>query len=184
MKQLTIILIIIAVLGLGATGYFFYQNRGLEEEIVTLKDGKAEVEKELAVLKNTDLAKENNSLKSQLTSKEETLAAERRNLTEAELRLKTAEAKIQHLEMNIEKTKPHVNVLKAFNDWQFSVSPFPLVDRDTRSVDNAISALGDSQVSNLWREVKAGFPAAKQTGNLRYEEVIILITSKLTSLLR
>jgi len=59
----------------------------------------------------------------------------------------------------------------------------PFIDRDTRSVDNAIASLGDSQISNLWREVKAGFPAAKQTGNLRYEEVIILITSKLASLL-
>ena len=184
MKPFTIIFVVIAILGLGGTGYFFIQTQSLEKEIAVLKDAKSKVETELAVLKNTDLGKENELLKSKLKSAEDALVLEKRNHENARNQLTAAESKIKTLETAAKKAQSYVGVLSAFNDWQFAASPFPLADRDTRSIDNSIASLGDSQISNLWQEVKAGFPAAKQTGNFRFEEVIILITSKLADLLK
>jgi len=184
MKPLIIILIIIAVLGFGGTGYFFTQTQSLENQIAVLQDAKSKAETELAVLKSTDLAKENELLRSKLKSAEDTLVSEKRAHENTQSKLTAVETKINALETTIKKAKPYINVLTAFNDWQFTASPFYLVDRDTSAIDNAISSLGDTQISNLWREIKTGFPAAKQTGNIRHEEVIILITSKLASLLK
>ena len=183
MKPFTIIFVVIAILGLGGTGYFFIQTQSLEKEFVLLKDVKSKVETELAILKSTDLAKENEFLKSTLKSTEDAFALEKRNHENTQNRLTEAESKIKTLETATKRAQSYVGVLSAFNDWQFAASPLPLIDRDTRSIDTAISSLGDSHASNLWREIKVGFPMAKQTGNLRYEEVIILITSKLASLL-
>lgn len=186
-----VIVVIVALVSMGAAGYFYTQHSRLRGEAKIVRDElgavqreKSIVETELAVLKATDLAKEVESLKSELKSKEEILVAERRNLAETELRLKTAEANVKDLEASIKKAKPYVDVLSAFNSWQFAVSSLHLIDRDTGSIDNAISDLDDSSVSNLWREVKAGLPQARQTGNFRHEEVIILVTSKLAALLR
>lgn len=184
MKSPTIIFIIIAVIGLAGTGYFFTKTRSLESKAAILQDAKLKVETELAALKNTDLGKENALLKSELKTAEDALALEKREHGNTQNRLTTAEGKIKDLETAIKKAQPYIGALSAFNDWQFAVSQFPLFDRDTRLIDAAVSSLSDNQVSDLWREAKASFPEAKQTGKSSYDRVIILITSNLAGLLR
>ena len=125
------LLIIIIIIVLGVGGYFFYQNQKLSAE--------------LAVLKNTDPAKELAVLRS--------------------------------------KSKLYVDVLKAFDDWQRPANAH-LLDRNISGIDKAISALGDSEVSDLWQEVKANFPRGKQTGDFRDNDVPVLVTSKLIKLLK
>lgn len=184
MKHLTIVFIVIAILGLGGAGYFFYQNQGLLGEVARTKDEKAAIEKELAVLKNTDLAKENERLESKLKSTEDTLFAEKEDHVETKSQLKTAEAKIKNLETAFSKIKPYVDVVSAFNHWEHDASPFPILDRDVSKIDAAVSSLGDTAVADLWRKVKAGFPQARQTGAIGHEEVITLIISRIFNLLK
>ena len=81
------------------------------------------------------------------------------------------------------KSKLYVDVLKAFDDWQRPTN-LHLLDHDTSGIDKAISALGDSEVSDLWQEVKANFPRGKQTGDFRDNDVPLLVTSKLIKLLK
>ena len=81
------------------------------------------------------------------------------------------------------KSKLYVDVLKAFDDWQRPTN-LHLLDHDTSSIDRTISALGDSEVSDLWQEVKANFPRGKQTGDFRDNDVPVLVTSKFTKLLK
>ena len=81
------------------------------------------------------------------------------------------------------KSKLYVDVLKAFDDWQRPTN-LHLLDHDTSSIDRTISALGDSEVSDLWQEVKANFPRGKQTGDFRDNDVPVLVTSKLIKLLK
>ena len=125
------LLIIIIIIVLGVSGYFFYQNQKLSAE--------------LAVLKNTNMAKELVVLRS--------------------------------------KAKLYVDVLKAFDDWQRPTN-LHLLDHDTSGIDKTISALGDSEVSDLWQEVKANFPRGKQNGDFRDNDVPVLVTSKLAKLLK
>ena len=81
------------------------------------------------------------------------------------------------------KSKLYVDVLKAFDDWQRPTN-LHLLDHDTSSIDRTISALGDSEVSDLWQEVKANFPRGKQTGDFRDNDVPVLVTFKLGKLLK
>lgn len=184
MKQLITLFLVLAVVGVGGTGYFYLQHQKRVREIVVLKEEKIKLEKEFAELKNTDLARELLSVRSELGSTEGKLKDERRMHANTATTLKEVESRKQFLEAGIKKAKSYGAALSAFNDWQFLASPFPLPDRDTRSVDAAIAALGDQAVSRLWQEVKSGFPEGKKTGNLRFEEVILLITSKLVNALQ
>lgn len=152
------LLIIIIVIILAAAGYFFYQNQKLSTEIT--------------ILKNTDLAKEVSALTLKLKLSED-----------AQNKLTIAEGRIKTLETVLKQAKPYVNVLTAFDNWQRPAGAH-LLDRDTSKIDSAVSALGDSEVSDLWREVKANFSIAKQTGDFRDNEIPVLVTSKLVKLLK
>ena len=178
-----IIVIIIAILGLGGAGYFFWQNQSLGAKIAKLKDEKANVEKEFAVFKATDLAKENETLRLKLKTTEENLTAEKEKTGILEKNLSAMESRTKTLEANSTRIKFYVAVLDAFNDWQYAPSGLPIGDRNTAKIDAAITALHDEAVSNLWRNIKANFPQAKQTGVFRYEEVITRVTSLIQSLL-
>ena len=178
MKGIAIIPIIIAVAAFAGGGYLFHQNQALSNELTLVKN-------ELTTLKNTDLAKENEALKGKLKSTEEALTAEKSAHENTKNQLTTAEGRIETLETKLAKIKPYVDILAAFNAWQYDpTSGLHILDRDTSSIDGAVSRLGDSGVSNLWSQVKAGFPGAKQTGNFRHEEVITLVTSKLINLFK
>ena len=184
MKPLTVILVVIAILGLGVAGYFFWQNQVLENQTAKLKDEKANVEKEFAVFKATDLAKENETLRLKLKTTEENLATEKEKTQVFEKNLSIAEAKIKTFEANSAKIKSYVAVLDAFNDWQYAPSSLPIGDRNTAKIDATITALPDEAVSNLWRTIKANFPQAKETGVFGYEQVILRVTSLIQNLLR
>ena len=178
-----IIIIIVAILGLGGAGYFFWQNQALENQVVKLKDEKVNVEKEFAVFKATDLAKENETLRLTLRTIEDNLATEKGKTQVFEKNLSVAESKIKTSEANSAKIKSYVAVLDAFNDWQYAPSSLPIGDRDTAKIDAAIIALHDEAVSNLWRALRANFPQAKQTGMFGYEQVILRVTSLIQNLL-
>src|SRR3989344_7280640 len=92
-----IILAVVIIAGVVASGYFFYQNQKLSTE--------------LNVLKNTDLAKESATLKIKLKSVEDALVLEKRNLGNTKNQLTSAEGKIRTLESTIKQAKPHVDVL-------------------------------------------------------------------------
>ena len=162
MRPALIILAVIAVLGLGSAGFLYVktqsltaENGNLQKEISGLQDEKIKLETELAILKNTDLAKENQRLEAALQSTEYALASEKRDHGNAKNQLAAAEAKIKTLETTFKKAKLYAAVLKAFDDWQYNdTSGLHILDRDTRTVDNAISSLGDSEISDLWGEVK------------------------------
>lgn len=167
-SKLSVIAIITIIL-IGASGYFFWQNQKLSAE--------------LAVFKNTDLAKEAENLRLNLKSVEDTLALEKSYHEDTKNKLATADGKIKTLEITIKQTKPYIGVLKAFDNWQ-RPSNFHILDRDTSQIDSAISILGDRDVSDLWQEVKANFSSAKQTGDFRDNDVPVLVTSKLVKLLK
>ena len=180
---LIIIIIVVTVLGLCGAGYFFWQNQALENQTAKLKDEKANVEKEFAVFKATDLAKENETLRLKLKITEENLAIEKEKTKVFEKDISVAESKIRTLEANSTKIKSYVAVLDAFNDWQYSPSGLPIGDRNTAKIDATITALHDEAVSNLWRTIKANFPQAKQTGMFGYEQVILRVTSLIQNFL-
>ena len=181
--SIIIITIIVSILGLGGAGYFFWQNQALENKITNLKDEKANIEKEFAVFKVTDLAKENETLRLKLKTTEENLATEKEKTQVFEKDLSVAESKIKTFETNFAKIKSYTVVLDAFNDWQYAPSSLPIGDRSTAKIDVAITALHDEAVSNLWRNIKANFPQAKQTGVFGYEQVILRVMSLIQSLL-
>lgn len=158
MNTLKVSLILAFILVSAVAGYFFYQNQKLSTE--------------LSFLKSADLVKEVDALKLKLKSAEG-----------AQDKLTLAEGKIKTLETALKQARPYVAVLKAFDNWQRPANDH-LLDRDTSQIDSAISALGDEEVSDLWREIKANFSRAKQTGDFRDNEVPVLVTSKLVRLLK
>ena len=183
MKILLATFILIAVLGLGGASYFLWQNQALENQTAKLKDERTNIEKEFAVFKATDLAKENETLRLKLKTTEENLATEKEKTQVFEKNLSIAEAKIKTFEANSAKVKSYMAVLDAFNDWQYAPSGLPIGDRNTAKIDATITALHDEAVSNLWRTIKDNFPQAKQTGMFGYEQVILRVTFLVQSLL-
>ena len=183
MKPLTIVLIIIAILGLGGAGYFFRQNQALENQIAKLKDEKANVEKEFAVFKATDLAKENEILTLKLQRAEKDITERNEKIAALQKDLAGVQSRIAMLEINLKKIKSYTAILVAFNHWQYDGSPYHILDRDTSKIDAAIAALGDSEISQLWNSIKPKFAAAKATGAFLYEQVIILVTSRIGTIL-
>ena len=181
--SIIMIIIVIAILGLGGAGYFFWQNQVLENQITELKDEKANVEKEFTVFKATDLAKENETLRIKLKTTEENLADEKGKAQVFEKNLSVAESKIKTLEANLAKIKYYIAILNAFNDWQYAPSSFPIGERSTVKIDTAITTLHDETISNLWGNIKANFPQAKATGSFRFEEVILRVVSLIQNLL-
>jgi len=157
MKPLTIILIIVAILGLGGTGFLYMERqslvvengdlqgeiKGSEKEITDLKDEKTKIETELAVLKTIDLEKEAELLRFKIKNAESDLAA--------------AEKKSIKLETNLSKTKPYADALDAIDHF-FSG---PMTEANLKNIDVKISALGDSQITAQWKEAKADIDVSR-----------------------
>ena len=183
MKLFIIILIIIAFLGLGGAGYFFWQNQALESKTAKLKDEKSNVEKEFAVFKVTDFAKENEILTLKLKAAEKDVSQRDEKIATIQKDLAGAQSRIAMLEVNLKKIKSYTAILVAFNHWQYDGSPYHILDRDTSKIDAAIATLGDSEISQLWNGIKPKFAAAKATGAFLYEQVIILVTSRIGTIL-
>lgn len=77
----------------------------------------------------------------------------------------------------------YLEVLEAFQDWEYGPSAVHVLDRSTAQVDASIAALNDQEVSDLWSAVKTNFARGKETGVFGYDKVIILITSRIRDLL-
>lgn len=139
--------ILAAVFGLVIIGGLTYLYLNLRSELDTTKktleqvrEEKARVDTELAVLKNTDLAKEAELLKTKLNIAEKDLAQKEQDLTSANNRLKTIEA-------NRGKIKSDLDAIEAVssNYWHYTLTE-PILD----SIEAKIKTLGDSETLSLW----------------------------------
>ena len=152
MKPLIIILVVVALLGLGGAGYYFMSLLRLQNELVdreklitTLKDEKAGVEKELAVLKNSDLAKDLELTQLKLKTSEKDLSESKKEVARLGSRVTT-------LETGLRSIKPYLSAIDAVQLVVLGTTG------PTRSVvanvDPKVAALNDSEVSIRWAEAK------------------------------
>lgn len=148
MKQTTISLIIIAVLALGAGGYFFYQNQLSQAQAAKLKDEKTKVETELAVLKNSNLAKENENLQFKLDTAKKDLAVSQKEAADQK-------AKIGSLDAKLTKIRPYAEAIDAIQKIFLSGLMLPSTPEIASRVDPKIKALGSPELLEDWLEAKA-----------------------------
>ena len=157
----------IAVLGaLGVAFYFYVQYSGSQVHVTQLKDEKTKIETELALLKATDLAKDNELLKLKLQNTEQDLAG--------------AQSRVKTLETNLNKIKPFIDAISAIE--RFFSAPF------TRSgladIDTKISVFQDTEVSNRWMIAKGTVDFANNGwGPHDFFQVVFLLNSRIKSLL-
>jgi len=143
MKNIPSIAVIIILVGIG--GYFFYQNQSLEKQIATIGGEKVGVEKELAVLKNSDLAKDLELTRLGLKTSEKDLSDSQKEVSRLGSRVKT-------LETGLRNIKPYLSAIDAVQLVVLGTTG------PTRSVvanvDPKVAALNDSEVSIRWAEAK------------------------------
>ena len=157
----------IAVLGaLGVAFYFYVQYSGSQVHVTQLKDEKTKIETELAVLRASDLAKDNELLKLKLKNTEQDLAG--------------AQSRVTTLETNLNKIKPFLDAISAIE--RFFSAPF------TRSgladIDTKISVFQDTEVSNRWMIAKGTVDFANNGwGPHDFFQVVFLLNSRIKSLL-
>src|SRR3989338_5159999 len=135
MQQLNKIFLVVVIVALGALGtavYFFVQYSGSQAQVTQLIDGKIRVETELALLKATDLAKDNELLKLKLQNTEQ-------DLTGAQSRVKT-------LETNLNKIKPFIDAVYAIE----RLLGAPFTQKGLADIDTKIRVIQDEEVSNRW----------------------------------
>lgn len=77
----------------------------------------------------------------------------------------------------------YLAVLEAFQDWEYEPSALHVLDKSTAQIDASIAVLNDQEVSDLWSTAKANFARGKETGVFGYDQVIILITSRIRDLI-
>ena len=166
-RLLIIVVIGIAVLGaLGVAFYFYVQYSGSQVHVTQLKDEKTKIETELAVLRASDLAKDNELLKLKLKNTEQDLAG--------------AQSRVTTLETNLNKIKPFLDAISAIE--RFFSAPF------TRSgladIDTKISVFQDTEVSNRWMIAKGTVDFANNGwGPHDFFQVVFLLNSRIKSLL-
>ena len=137
-KYIVIIAIIIAILAAAAAGVLFWKNQTLTQE-------KAGVEKELAVLKASDLAKEVELLSFKLKTVE-------KSLSESENEASRLGSRVQTLETSLNKIKPYLSAIDAVQkvvNGETGITKASLANADPK-----ISALKDPEISNYWRKAK------------------------------
>src|SRR3990167_3576888 len=139
MQQLNKIFLVVIVVALGALGtaiYFYVQYSDSQAQVTKLIDEKTRVETEFAILRASDLAKDNELLKLKLKNTEQDLAG--------------AQSRVTTLETNLNKIKPFLDAISAIE--RFFSAPF------TRSgladIDTKISVFQDTEVSNRWMIAK------------------------------
>ena len=169
MQQLNKIFLIVIVVALGALGtaiYFYVQYSESQAQVTKLIDGKTRVETELALLKATDLAKDNELLRLKLQNTEQ-------NLTGAQNRVKT-------LETNLNKIKPFLDAVSTIE--RFFSAPF--TQKGLADIDTKISVLQDMEVSNRWTAARATVDFANNGwGPHDFFQVVFLLNSRIESLL-
>lgn len=169
MKIITGVTAAIAAVAVVLAGLLFVRNTQLQ--------------KQLFILENADLAQENKLLQVKLDTAEKDGAEAVMRQRTLEQQLAERDSRIQVLGATAGKIRLYLTALEAFNDWRYGPSGLHIADRDTSRIDAAIEALDEPAIADLWSTVKAGFPQAKETGALRYDEVILLLTSRIRTLL-
>ena len=135
-----LLLIIVVIPVLSAGGYFFWQNTVLNGQLANLKNEKAKVETELSVLKNTNLAKENEILQLKLKTAEKNLAQEK----EAFGQFRSRVASVPQIADTLSLI---VSLVFAEN-----VSQCPGQFGRFGEVRQKIVVMGDSRLLNAWDE--------------------------------
>lgn len=174
MKPFTIIFIVIAVLGLGGSVYFFIQTQSLENQVLELQDAKSKTETELAALKATDLAKEVELLNLKLKTAETGLATAQKEIT-------NLRSQINDLTTNISKIEPYLNAITAIE--KFLGGPFTA--SNLGNIDAKINLLQDSQVTSQWLKAKENIDMARNSWSPQeFFDTVFLVNSKIRDLLR
>lgn len=140
MKIPVIVFITTTIVGLGIASFFFVNNRTLKQELASLEGEKTEVETELTILKNTDLAKEVKLLQTQLNRAERSLAEKERDLASANNRLRT-------YEINRGEITSYLDAIEAVsrNYWHYTLTE-PILD----TIEAKVKALRDNEILSLW----------------------------------
>ena len=171
-----IIIVIIAVLGIGGAWFLyakqqlFMAEKGDLENILTKKDAdieklkneKAKSDQELAVLKANPLVKEAELLHLKLENIETDLIA--------------IKGKVAPLEDTMTKIRLYADVVAAL-DQNLAPMPPNYINGNLKMVDDRIGALNDSEVTEQWGRAKSG-PGSG--GDMR---TYFLIISKVIGLL-
>ena len=176
MQQANIFLIvsvIVALVALGAAGYFYTQYsslqgeaKSLNQQLLQVQNEKTKIETELAVLKATDLAKDNELLRLKLQNTEQVLAG--------------AQSRVKTLETNLNKIKPYTDAVSVIE--RFFSAPF--TQKGLADIDTKISALQDTEVSNRWIAAKATVDFANNGwGPHDFFQVVFLLNTRIESLL-
>ena len=139
-----IIIVVVAVLGISGAGYLFWQNQALENKVANLKDEKANVEKEFAVFKATDFAKEIEVLNLKLQTRDKELADEKKSHS-------TTQTMLDNLRLSISATIPRATNIISLMMTTFSRQPPQCYNETDRTkINQALSAFGDSTWRDLW----------------------------------
>ena len=169
MQQLNKIFLIVIVVALGALGtaiYFYVQYSGSQAQVTQLIDGKIRVETELALLKATDLAKDNELLKLKLQNTEQDLAG--------------AQSRVKTLETNLNKIEPFPNAISAIE--RFFSGPF--TQKGLADIDTKINVLQDMEVLSRWMTARGTVDFANNGwGPHDFFQTVFLINSRTKSLL-
>ena len=169
MQQLNKIFLVVVIVALGALGtaiYFFVQYSGSQAQVTQLIAGKTRVETELALLKATDFAKDNELLKSKLQNTEQDLAG--------------TQSRVKTLETNLNKIKPFIDAVSAIE--RFFSGPF--TQKGLADIDTKISVLQDTEALNRWMSAKGTVDFANNGwGPHDFFQTVFLLNSRIKSLL-
>ena len=163
---LFIVIVIFAIGGLIAAGYFYSRYSDLWTESTQLKDEKTKVETELALLKITDFVKDNELLKLKLQNTEQ-------DFTVAQNRVNT-------LETNLNKIKPFLDAVSAIE--RFLSAPF--TQKGLADIDTKINVLQDMDVLSRWMTARGTVDFVNNGwGPHDFFQTVFLLNSRIKGLL-
>ena len=159
-------MIVVALGALGTAIYFYVQYSGLQDQVTQLIAGKIRVETELALLKATDFAKDNELLRLKLKNTEQDLAG--------------VQSRVKTLETNLNKIEPFSNAISTIE--RFFSGPF--TQKGLADIDTKISVLQDMEVSNRWTIARGTVDFANNGwGPHDFFQAVFLLNSKIKNLL-
>ncbi|OGN21950.1 MAG: hypothetical protein A2916_02880 [Candidatus Yanofskybacteria bacterium RIFCSPLOWO2_01_FULL_41_67] len=169
MQQLNKIFLVVIVVALGALGtaiYFYVQYSDSQAQVTQLIDEKTRVETEFAILRASDLAKDNELLKLKLKNTEQDLAG--------------AQSRVKTLETNLSKIGPFLDVVSAIE--RFLSAPF--TQKGLTDIDIKISVLQDMEALNRWMIARGTVDFANNGwGPHDFFQTVFLLNSRIKSLL-
>jgi len=188
MKITIIVVLLVALVSLGAVGYLYTQNLAsqnkieqLNQQLSRLEDEKTKIETELMILKATDLAKEAEVLTLKLASAEKDFASTQKNLVIVEKSRSDLALDFYRLKSNLAKIPAYLNAIDAMED----IAAQGPNQTNVAAVDAKVALLKDDAISSRWQTARAGINIEKQAwmGGLIADTVrmITLTMGKLVS---